>query len=280
MKQESTYFSKRQLDELTKTEMNLIEFASLYPDEFYKSSIKQLSNKTDISISVISKLAKKLNFDSLKDMQFFVYHNYLNTDLNSNEKQDYPKFILKQLFLFYKESIFRTSHLINLNDVNNCVHNIIQSDKVYLYGAGSSFLSASELGINLQKIGVNAIAFRDFHSLLLISSQKDIENKFVVLFSKSCDTKEIKFAVDLFMQNNIKFALISANKQAKEKYDNVILYSTLEQNKRFISISSKINQQFIADLIFLLISHLKVKNYDSKYAENIKILNAWNKNNF
>ncbi|TDV24490.1 RpiR family transcriptional regulator [Mycoplasmopsis mustelae] len=273
----TTFFSKNQLDKLTKTELNLINYASNYPEEFYKCSIKQLANKVDISMSVISKLVKKLNFDSLKDMQFFVYHNFLNTDIKNTENIDYQKIILKQLFLFYRESISKTSHLIDLNQINRAINSILDSERIYLYGAGSSYLSASELGINLAKIGINAIAFRDFHSLLLTSSQKDIKNKLVILFSKSCDTKEIKFAIELFVLYKIKFWLITANKQIKNKLDNVILYSTLEQNRRFVSISSKINQQFIADLLFLFIQRNKVSDFEAKYAENIKVLEFWNK---
>ncbi|UUD36357.1 MurR/RpiR family transcriptional regulator [Mycoplasmopsis citelli] len=272
-----TFFNQKQLDKLTKTELNLINFASKYPEKFYRCSIKQLSNNTGISLSIISRLAKKLDFDSLKDMQFYVYHNFLNTDLKVSENINYDKLILKQLFLFYKESISQTSHLLNLNEVNEVIQHILSHERIYLYGAGSSHLSASELATNMQKLGINSVAFRDFHSLLLITTQIDIENKFVILFSKSCNTREIKFIVNLFTKYHIKFCLITSNKQSKEKYENVILYSTIEQSKRFVSISSKINQHFIADLIFLILQSKKVKNYDDKLSFNLDILEQWNK---
>ncbi|UUM19895.1 MurR/RpiR family transcriptional regulator [Mycoplasma sp. 1578d] len=272
-----TFFNQKQLDKLTKTELILINFAQKHPEKFYQCSIKQLSNNTGISLSIISKVAKKLDFDSLKDMQFYVYHNFLNTDLKVLENINYKKLILKQLFLFYKESISQTSHLLNLNEINQTIENILSHERIYLYGAGSSYLAASELATNMQKLGINSISFNDFHSLLLITTQIDINNKFVILFSKSCNTREIKFIINLFIKNKIKFCLITSNKQAKEKYENVILYSTIEQSKRFISISSKINQQFIGDLIFLILQHEKVKNYNDKLAFNLDILEQWNK---
>ncbi|WP_436358622.1 hypothetical protein ACR34G_03670 [Mycoplasma sp. 480] len=129
----------------------------------------------------------------------------------------------------------------------------------------------------MQKIGLNALPFKDFHSFLLISAQERKEQVTNILFSKSCDTKEIKHIINLFEEQKIKFYLITANKTMKEKYQNVIIYHTLEQDKRLVSISSKINQQFIADLIFFLLIEHKNHNYDEIYLKNLKILEGWNK---
>ncbi|MGZ9432663.1 MurR/RpiR family transcriptional regulator [Mycoplasma sp. 613B] len=271
-------FTSKELEKLTSTEMNLINFALDNPKEFYSFSIKQIALKTFISTSVISKVVKKLGFNSLKDMQFYVFHNYLNSSetLNGIKKEKNIE-ILNKLFNYYKESIFQTAHLVDLKEINNLVHDIVNSEKTYLFGAGSSFLSAGELGINLQKIGLNALPFKDFHSFLLISAQERKEQVTNILFSKSCDTKEIKHIINLFEEQKIKFYLITANKTMKEKYQNVIIYHTLEQDKRLVSISSKINQQFIADLIFFLLIEHKNHNYDEIYLKNLKILEGWNK---
>ncbi|MGZ9428640.1 MurR/RpiR family transcriptional regulator [Mycoplasma sp. 1012] len=271
-------FTSKELEKLTSTEMNLINFALDNPKEFYSFSIKQIALKTFISTSVISKVVKKLGFNSLKDMQFYVFHNYLNSNetLNGIKKEKNIE-ILNKLFNYYKESIFQTAHLVDLKEINDLVHDIVNSEKTYLFGAGSSFLSAGELGINLQKIGLNALPFKDFHSFLLISAQERKEQVTNILFSKSCDTKEIKHIINLFEEQKIKFYLITANKTMKEKYQNVIIYHTLEQDKRLVSISSKINQQFIADLIFFLLIEHKNHNYDEIYLKNLKILEGWNK---
>ncbi|MGZ9431573.1 MurR/RpiR family transcriptional regulator [Mycoplasma sp. CB776] len=271
-------FTNKELEKLTSTEKSLINFALENPKEFYSSSIKQIALKTFISISLISKTVKKVGFNSLKDMQFYVFHNYLNSNqtINTNENDQNVK-ILNKLFNYYRESIFQTAHLVNLEEVNLLVRDIIKSQKIYLFGAGSSFLSASELGINLQKIGLNALPFKDFHSFLLVSGQEKNEKITIILFSKSCDTKEIKHIIKVFQEQKIKFYLITANKTTKEQYENVIIYHTLEQDKRLVSISSKINQQFIADLIFLLLIEHKNQNYDQIYLKNLKILEGWNK---
>ncbi|MCU9933488.1 hypothetical protein NWQ33_06565 [Mycoplasmopsis cynos] len=95
------------------------------PKEFYSYSIKQLSFKINISIGTISKLIKKIGFSSLKDMQFYIFHNYLNSNL-VNHTEDYEKNsdILIKLFNYYKESISQTAYLLSLDEVNALVNDI------------------------------------------------------------------------------------------------------------------------------------------------------------
>ncbi|UWV77237.1 hypothetical protein [Mycoplasmopsis cynos] len=63
----------------------------------------------------------------------------------------------------------------------------------------------------------------------------------------------------------------------REIYQNVIIYQTLEQDKQLVLISSKINQQFISDLILFLIFKYKSNELDAIYDKNQKILDGWNK---
>ncbi|WP_322961398.1 hypothetical protein [Mycoplasmopsis cynos] len=63
----------------------------------------------------------------------------------------------------------------------------------------------------------------------------------------------------------------------REIYQNVIIYQTLEQDKQLVLISSKINQQFISDLILFLIFKHKSNELDAIYDKNQKILDGWNK---
>ncbi|WP_322941799.1 hypothetical protein RRG48_04690 [Mycoplasmopsis canis] len=56
----------------------------------------------------------------------------------------------------------------------------------------------------------------------------------------------------------------------REIYQNVIIYQTLEQDKQLVLISSKINQQFISDLILFLIFKYKSNELDAIYDKNRK----------
>ncbi|UWV85991.1 hypothetical protein NW063_03995 [Mycoplasmopsis cynos] len=138
-------------------------------------------------------------------------------------------------------------------------------------------MSAFELDINLQKIGINSNAFKDFRSFLLVSTVQYNEHQTIILFSKSCETKEREHLIDVFQEQKNNFFLITANKSMREIYQNVIIYQTLEQDKQLVLISSKINQQFISDLILFLIFKYKSNELDAIYDKNRKILYGWNK---
>ncbi|WP_322941797.1 hypothetical protein RRG48_04685 [Mycoplasmopsis canis] len=61
-------------------------------------------------------------------------------------------------------------------------------------------------------IGINSNAFKDFLSFLLASTVQYNKHQTIILFSKSCATKEIKHLIDVFQEQKINFFLITANK--------------------------------------------------------------------
>ncbi|MDW2929476.1 MurR/RpiR family transcriptional regulator [Mesomycoplasma ovipneumoniae] len=274
----SVFFDEKIVESLTKTEKIIIKLAEENPQFFYQSNLKSLANKTQSSITLISNLAKKLSFSSFKEMQFHVYYLFLNSAQISNkvknqQKTDKNKLIIEQLYKYYHNSLVQTLELVDLEKIQDFARKIIESKKIFIYGAGSSSIGASELAINLQKLGLNSVSFRDFHNFLLVSVQSQTLK---ILFSKSCKTKEINFVIKKFIENNDNFIVITAKKQIDIPKKNLIFYQTLEQKNRFISISSKINQQFISDVIFFSVANLISEQYEENYKKNLEILKEWN----
>ncbi|MDW2933534.1 MurR/RpiR family transcriptional regulator [Mesomycoplasma ovipneumoniae] len=274
----SVFFDEKIVESLTKTEKIIIKLAEENPQFFYQSNLKSLANKTQSSITLISNLAKKLSFSSFKEMQFHVYYLFLNSAQISNkvknqQKTDKNKLIIEQLYKYYHNSLVQTLELVDLEKIQDFAQKIIESKKIFIYGAGSSSIGASELAINLQKLGLNSVSFRDFHNFLLVSVQSQALK---ILFSKSCKTKEINFVIKKFIENNDNFIVITAKKQIDIPKKNLIFYQTLEQKNRFISISSKINQQFISDVIFFSVANLISEQYEENYKKNLEILKEWN----
>lgn len=274
----SVFFDEKIVESLTKTEKIIVKLAQDNPQFFYQSNLKSLANKTQSSITLISNLAKKLSFSSFKEMQFHVYYLFLNSAQISNkvknqQKTDKNKLIIEQLYKYYHNSLVQTLELVDLEKIQDFARKIIQSKKIFIYGAGSSSIGASELAINLQKLGLNSVSFRDFHNFLLVSVQSQALK---ILFSKSCKTKEINFVLKKFIENNDDFIVITAKKQIDIPNKNLIFYQTLEQKNRFISISSKINQQFISDVIFFSVANLISEQYEENYKKNLEILKEWN----
>ncbi|WP_069096799.1 MurR/RpiR family transcriptional regulator [Mesomycoplasma ovipneumoniae] len=274
----SVFFDEKIVESLTKTEKIIVKLAEENPQFFYQSNLKSLANKTQSSITLISNLAKKLSFSSFKEMQFHVYYLFLNSAQISNkvknqQKTDKNKLIIEQLYKYYHNSLVQTLELVDLEKIQDFARKIIESKKIFIYGAGSSSIGASELAINLQKLGLNSVSFRDFHNFLLVSVQSQALK---ILFSKSCKTKEINFILKKFIENNDDFIVITAKKQIDIPKKNLIFYQTLEQKNRFISISSKINQQFISDVIFFSVANLISEQYEENYKKNLEILKEWN----
>ncbi|MGY6172505.1 MurR/RpiR family transcriptional regulator [Candidatus Mycoplasma pogonae] len=270
-------FIDKQLNQLTATERKIIEFIEASPEAFYNNSIKQIAHLNSVSISLVSGLAAKMGFSSLKDLQLYVYHKHLDTHkaLNNDENNLHTN-LLNYLYHSYSHSISETMRILDSEQLEKIASELYYANRILLYGVGSSHLASRELAINFQKMGKNAIAFADFHGFLLSLASVEDQSTKIILLSKSCATKEIQFAIDLMEKNGIEFILITANKTKKQQHDKVILYETLEQKSRFVSISSKIAQQFTCDYLFKLIQTLDEK-LDNKFKKNLAFLEQWNR---
>lgn len=262
---------KNELNSLTYTEKIIINWLINNPDKFVKASIHNIAKECYASSSAVVRLYRKLGFKSLNDMRFYVYGE--RHDLNKTKIQSEEAKLSENIFEYYNEAILKTYNNLDLNNLKKIVDLILNAKQINLYGLGTSYDSALELSRNLHKLGINSFCSHDFHSTLL-SISFHLINQLIILFSKKGTTKEILYLIKICQKYNIKYILITNNKVAYNEHENVVLYETIEQQNRINSITSKISQHFIIDVILLI---LKNKCLDQNiYKRNNQILKNWN----
>ncbi|UUD34777.1 MurR/RpiR family transcriptional regulator [Mycoplasmopsis caviae] len=258
---------------LTNAEQKIVEYLNENPNDFAENSIEKNATKTNTSTAVLSRMYSKLGFSSYKEMQFYVKYNYLSRIKIPKELEDNS---IYKVFKSYIETINLTSKYLDINEIRFICNEIHKKKTVYCYGIGSSAISARELCLNLEKFNYRTFFYDGFHTFLisLFSKAQKEEKPPVIIFSKTGNTAEIIFLCEQLLKNNFPFLLITANKSQKSKYPHVLLHETVEQRIRYHALSSKIAQQYIADIITdYLVSKIEDKSSRSDW---LKVIDEWN----
>ncbi|UUD36828.1 putative HTH-type transcriptional regulator [Mycoplasmopsis californica] len=263
---------KDELAKLTDTEKMLVKHINEDLEFYSTNSIEKCSNRSNVSTALFSRLHKKLNFESFKQMQFFIRHKYLNEINLSKWDSD----LAYKVAFYYINAIQNTANTLDRKKIDEAVTKIAKMRKVILFGIGSSLIACREFALSLQKLAITPLYDPDFHTFLLSIGYyiSKPEKPLVILVSKSGKTKEFRYLLDLLEANQFDYLIITANRALAGKYKNVLLHHTLEQKNRINALSSKVVQQYILDL--LLFKIINILNISEIKENQTKVIDDWN----
>lgn len=260
----------KEYEQLTSTEKFIIDYIHKFPKAFYLNNIETIAADSYVSTASISRLYSKLGFDSLKEMQFYVYHNLILHETSNKSLNE--KNLLNSVFCYYYYSIAEFKRNFKHEYFLKKIPNLTDVKEIYLFGMGSSKFTVKRFHQNLQMINFKSFQSDDFHVFLELIN--NIRKKcLVILFSRSGNSKEFKFLLEYCINQKINYLIITANKFLIQKYQHLIWYDDSLSGDTNIKFLTKVSQSFIVDLLFLYIKD-RVKNGSNLSSE---LLEKWNK---
>ncbi len=254
-------FTEKPGIKLSNNEKDIISFINKNPNEFVKLNISQLSKKLFVSIGSISRLSKKMKFESFRDMKSFVIKESLRNEKYYQLKNvNSANSIIHNIKVYNRHTVEKTADILKLKSINETSKLIYSASRVISYGLGSSALAAEELTNNLNRNAINSVFAPTIHDVIVWLRKKVEKNILIIIFSKSMGSKDNIFLMKLLKKYNIKTIVITENTKIKKEENLLPLhFQTLGGIKGKMQISSKISQLFITDII---ITHI-AKNIDN-----------------
>ncbi|WP_254778244.1 MurR/RpiR family transcriptional regulator [Paenibacillus sp. cl141a] len=198
-------------------------------------NISVLANHVGVSNGTITHFCKKIGCNNFAELK--VQLGRLRTSTAPSAEDN----ILIQVSKFYQTVIERSNQLLDITYLHRLAEAIKSAARIYIYGIGSSGLSAKEMMLRLLRMGFNVQSITDSH-LMLINSSIVNENDFVIAISSSGETSVIVDATRIAKNNGCKVICLTSFSESTlaQQVDSFVLVS----NTLFVDKERFVNSQF------------------------------------
>jgi len=230
-------------------------------------SIQTLAKANDVSTTTILRLCHKLGYQGFSDLKIDLitssghpqHDKVLQEDINLD---DSVESVNHKIQLIEKSSIDETHAIVNIEQLELAIALIRKSNKIVIYGAGSSGLVGKELEYQLIKIKKDVSCHADYSIQYSIVNTLD-EHDLVIILSHSGENLESVKLLTMAQQLGVPSNAITKMGQSRISALATVLLHTItsESVSRLIPIRSKMSQ---LSVINMLVTNLFIQQYDDR----------------
>lgn len=256
---------------LTNTEKIIGDYFITNQNRKEDYSATTISKLLHVSEASLTRFAKKCGYSGYREF-IYAYKESFSKDTYFQDQ------VTNRVLSDYEKMLEKTYSLINEEQIKHVVHSIIQAERIYFYGIGSSGLVATEMKSRLMRLGLYCDAFTDQDLMLMNSAVLD-EHCIAIALSLSSESSVIYNALEKAHHNQAKTVLFTANIRDpfKEICDEIVAVA----NKEYLNHGNKITPQFpLLVMLDILYSYLLESDYNStkhKFKTTLEALNQLEK---
>lgn len=253
--------------DLSTKELKVSEYIIANTQALKNMSIQTLAKLNHVSTSTILRLCNKLGYKGFSDFKVDLIGSIpqklsteiLQDDINLNDSLED---VNSKVQAMEKSSIDETHSIVNVNALNSAIELIIQSNKIVIFGVGSSGLVGKELEYQLIKIKKDVNCHFDSHMSRNLISTLD-NNDLVIIISHSGETPDCVELLKLAEQSFVpSIAITKMGHSQVSSLASIVLHTTsMEHASRLIPIRSKISQ---ISVVNMLLTNLFIRKYDER----------------
>lgn len=252
---------------LSAKERGVAEYIIANKQSLKNMSIQTLAKANDVSTTTILRLCHKLGYQGFSDLKIDLItasgsskqDNVLQEDINLD---DSIETVNGKIHLIEKSSIDETHAMMNSEQLAKANELIRNSNKVVIYGAGSSGLVGKELEYQLIKIKKDVSCHLDYSIQFSIVNTLD-KHDLLIIISHSGENQDGVKLLTLAQQFGVPSIAITKMGQSRiSGLADVLLHTiSTESVSRLIPIRSKISQ---LSVINMLVTNLFIQQYDER----------------
>lgn len=232
--------------QLSLKEKQIASYVLNKANQIQNMNISLLASTVGVSAGTVTRFCKRIHCDSFAE--FKIKLSSVSTPVQKKNAD-----LLSQVYDFYNTVIERSNSLINKETLVAVVNEIRKAKRIYIYGVGSSGLTATEFNLRLLRMGFNVQSITDSH-LMLINSSIVSKDDLIIAISISGETSEVVNAVTIAKQNGSKIISMTCfgeSSLASVSDKCVIVASTMSVNKELF-VNSQFSVVYIMDLLTTL----------------------------
>ncbi len=240
---------------LTKSEKNVADYIIDNKNSAQFMSINELSDACDVADSTITRFCRKIGCDGFNGFKLELAsvssgRNAAENGKTKNEQDDTFS-LINEIKNSHIDTINESMSLITPQTLNAAVDLIESAGTILCVGQGASMIMAQEAAHLFSTVRNNVVAMLDSHIQAFVASNLN-KNDIVLSFSYSGSTRDLLELIEINKSNGVKTVLITRYPRSPGalKADVVLLCGSIQPPQRMGSVSARIAQLFVLDLLF------------------------------
>ncbi|MEE3618015.1 MurR/RpiR family transcriptional regulator [Actinobacillus pleuropneumoniae] len=246
---------------LTKTEKKIASAILAQPEILSQNSLSEVAKQLDVGEATFIRFCRTLGFKGYTDFKLDLAIELATQEKRSNSifdtdvsESDTPKEIAVKLQSSLNNVIAETINLLDFQELEYVVEELQKAQRIFLFGVGSSGLTAEDAKHKLMRIGLQTDAVTSNHFMYMQASLLR-EGDVVIGISHSGYSDEVISALKIARKNHAK--TIAITHHIRSPITNVADYVLINGNRQGHmqgdSIGTKMAQLFVLDLIYSLL---------------------------
>ncbi|KGQ31467.1 MULTISPECIES: MurR/RpiR family transcriptional regulator [Gallibacterium] len=246
---------------LTKTEKRIAAAILASPNLLSQSSLSEVSEQLNVGEATFIRFCRTLGFKGYTDFKL-----ELAIELATQEKQNQTLLdtevseednafeIAKKLQTALVNVVGETINLLDFDQLDQVVNELHKAKRIFLFGVGSSGITAEDVKHKLMRIGLQVDATTNNHFMYMQASLMKAGDV-VIGISHSGYSEEIIRSLRIAKKAGAKTVALTHNLRSPitEEADYVLINGNRQGQMQGDSIGTKIAQLFVMDLIYALL---------------------------
>lgn len=254
-------------DKMTATEKAIADyFLGDVPIE--NLSPKTLTARLYVSKATLTRFANRCGFEGYRE---FVYH-YKTGRVQQPGGSSFTQ-MTRKVIETYQAIFDRTRALIDEDQLERIARMLVCSERVYLYGSGSSGIAARELRLRLMRLGMPVEAIDDY-LLMKINASVMQPDATVIGLSISGKTRVLLSSLRIAKERGARVILMTANSSDRlaGQFDEVLHVASDAMLDAGISISPQFPLLIMGDILFSYYLHTDLFRKRAIHSHTVEVL--------
>lgn len=268
---------------LTKTEKKIANAILSQPDLLSQCSLSDVAKQLDVGEATFIRFCRTLGFKGYTDFKLDLAIELATQEKESNtlldtdvSETDTAREIAIKLQATLNNVISETINLLNFTELEKVVDELRRAKRVFLFGVGSSGLTAEDAKHKLMRIGMQTDAVTNNHFMYMQASLLK-KGDVVIGISHSGHSEETTKALRIAQENNATCIAITHNLRSPitEVADYVLINGNRQGHMQGDSIGTKMTQLFVLDLIYALLVKAEPTKAIQQKQKTLSVLEQW-----
>jgi DNA-binding MurR/RpiR family transcriptional regulator len=244
---------------LTKAEKKVADVVRSNPEEAVLATVTDLSEQAGVGETSVIRFCRKLGFRGFHEFKLSVAQDLVDrspaiSNMQIGEEDDAIT-IARKLTMQHELLLKNTMDLVNADHLNAAVRKMLEAGRIFIYGVGSSGITALDLHYRLLRLGMSAEVHRDAH-IIAMSAALVGKGDLVFGISTSGSTRDLVDPVRQAKKNGAEVVCLTSHLRSPiaAYADPVLLVPSREMPTEGGALSTKFTQIHLLSILTTLLS--------------------------